>query len=217
MTRLIVPAIAVGLGIFLLLQAAFRSWRLAIVAFAMLPIALVGGELAGLIDGGALSIGSLLGLLAVLGIAARQTVSLFTHYERMLERGESAFGSALVVRGAGDRLAPVVVAAVATAAALAPFLFLGGAAGGEVVQPMAVVVIGGLVTSTLLVLLVGPGAYARFAAAREPAAPTEPDILGRRPGAEAPTDRATEPERGDGAPTERSGAVGAGVDKEEGE
>ena len=91
--------IAAAIGIFLLLQAAFRSWRLAFAAFLALPAGLVGGELAGLIDGGDFSLGSLIGLVAILGIAARQSVALIARCQRLEEAGEAS-GPGPAVRGA---------------------------------------------------------------------------------------------------------------------
>jgi Cu/Ag efflux pump CusA len=218
--RLIGFGLAAAIGVFLLLQAAFGSWRLAVVAFALVPLALVGGELAGVLAGGAFSLGALLGLLAVLGISVRQAVSLFAHCERLQERGEEPLGPELVRHGAGDRLAPIVVTTAATVAALLPFVLLGDRAGGEIVQPMAVVIIGGVLASSLVMLLAGPVAYARFATARGQAPGFEPDVLERWPGVEAPTNGASKQKRAvdpPAAPAEGSGHVAAAVDEEEGE
>jgi Cu/Ag efflux pump CusA len=147
--------VAAAIGIFLVLQAAFTSWRLAILMFLATPIALVGGLLAAVVAGGSFTLGSFAGLLAIYGIATRQGVLLIRHYQR-LERMGQPFGDELVLRGTGDRLPAVVSTAVATAMALAPIVFRGDVAGLEIVRPMAIVMIGGLVTSTLLVLLVVP-------------------------------------------------------------
>jgi CzcA family heavy metal efflux pump len=209
-TRLLGFGIAAAIGIFLLLQAAFRSWRLAALAFLALPIALVGGELAELIDGNTFSLGALLGLLAVLGIAARNGVVLIRHYQH-LERNEGeAFGEGLVRRGARDRLAPILIAALATAAALLPFVVVGDRPGYEIVHPMAVVVLGGLVTSTVLSLFLVPTLYSRFGAGTEPSA-SELDLLQRWAGVEPKPDGVS----GDGG--DRRGQVGVGLDAEEGE
>jgi Cu/Ag efflux pump CusA len=151
------------------------------------PIALVGGELAGLIDGRTFSLGALAGLLLVLGVAARNVIVLIRHYQR-LEQGES-FGPELVVRGSRDRLAPIVITAAATAAALLPFVALGNRPGYEIVHPMAVVVLGGLVTSTLLTLFVVPVLYLRFGRGRRRATP-EDDLLAQWAGAEPEPERA---------------------------
>jgi CzcA family heavy metal efflux pump len=184
-TRLLGFGIAAAIGIFLLLQAAFRSWRLASAAFLALPIALVGGELAELVDEGAFSLGALFGLVAVLGIAARNSVVLITQYHHLERYEGQPFDTRLVVRGAGRRLTPVLVAAVATAAALLPFVVLGNRAGYEIVHPMAVVMLGGLVTSTLLSLFLLPMLYSRFGAGSQSRAAAELDLLQRWAGVEA--------------------------------
>ncbi|MDP9345776.1 MAG: efflux RND transporter permease subunit, partial [Actinomycetota bacterium] len=215
--RLLGFAIAAAIGIFLLLQAAFRSWRLAAVAFLTLPLALVGGELAGLVDGRSFSLGALIGLLAVLGIAARNGVLLFMHCQRLQDRGDGAPGPGLTVRGARDRLAPTVIATSATAVALLPFVVLGDRAGYEIVGPMAVVIVGGLVTSTLVNLFLMPLLFARFGAGTQPSAETQVDLLYRWAGvgpAGAPAEQPAAP-HGNGASAEQPGQAGTGVDAEE--
>jgi Cu/Ag efflux pump CusA len=177
-------AIAAAIGIFLLLQAAFRSWRRACLAFLALPVGLVGGELAGL-AGGAFSLGALFGLLAVLALAARHAVALFARYRRLEAHDGERFGPALVLHGAGDRLAPILTTALATAVALLPFVVLGDRPGYELVQPMAVVILGGLVTSTLMVLFVLPVLYLSFGETRRPAVDYEAAIVRQWAGAEA--------------------------------
>ena len=152
-------ALAAALAIFLLLQAAFTSWRLAILAFATLPVALAGGIVAALIAGGTLGIGALAGLLAVVGIAARSVVLMIRHYQHLERDGAETFGDELVLRGTRERLLPTVVTALGTIIALAPLLVMGDVAGLEIVRPMAIVMIGGLITSTLLVLFVLPPLY----------------------------------------------------------
>jgi CzcA family heavy metal efflux pump len=219
-TRLVGFGIAAAIGIFLLLQAAFRSWRLASVAFLALPISLLGGELAGLAAGGAFSLGALIGLLAVLGIAARNGVALIMHCQRLADRGDEAFGSALVLRGARERLTPIVATAVATAVALLPFVVLGDRPGYEIVHPMAVVILGGLVTSTLLSLFVMPAVYASFGASTRPSSESGLDLLHRWAGVEpqpagAPGDQRGAPQP-EPAPPQQPGPVRAGVDAEEG-
>jgi CzcA family heavy metal efflux pump len=192
--RLVGFGLAAALGIFLLLQAAFRSWRLAALAFSTLPLALVGGELAGLIDGGTFSIGALAGLLAVFGIAARNGIVLIRRYQDMEREGEAP-GRDLVLRGSHERLAPILMTATAVALALLPFVVLGNRAGYEIVHPMAVVVLGGLITATLLSLFVTPALYLRFAPAGGPAVSTEDELLHRWAGVEPEQAAAPAPEQ----------------------
>jgi Cu/Ag efflux pump CusA len=163
---------AAVIAIFLLFQALFRSWRLAGLVFLTLPVALAGGVLAALVDGATLSLGSLIAFLALLGIAARNGVMLIDRFQRLrLDDGAEAFGAELVRRGARDRLAPTLTVAVASAAAVLPFVIMGNIAGLEIVNPMAIVLLGGLITSTLLSLFVLPVLYLRFGAGAQP----EPD------------------------------------------
>jgi CzcA family heavy metal efflux pump len=161
-------AAAAAVGILLLLQAAFGSWRLAAVVFLSLPLALVGGVLAALAFGGEItSLGSYAALFMVLGVAARNSILLVRRYQRLQQDGEE-FGAGLVLRGAQERLAPIALSALATGLPLLPFVFLGDVAGLEVVRPLAVVILGGLVTATVVSLLIVPFLYLRFAPRTQP-------------------------------------------------
>ena len=149
-------------GILLILQAAFMDWRLAIVGFVTLPAALVGGVLAAYLGDGIISLGSIVGFLTVLGIVARNGIMLICHYQH-LERVEGEpFGLNLVIRGARERISPILMTASATGLALVPLLVAGTIPGHEIEHPMAVVIMGGLITSTLLNLFVMPALYLRF-------------------------------------------------------
>ncbi|HSD32875.1 MAG TPA: efflux RND transporter permease subunit [Gemmatimonadales bacterium] len=166
--RMLSFALAVAVGILLLLQAAFRSWRLAALFFLALPVSLVGGVFGALLDGGMLSLGSLMGFLTVLAIAVRQGIMLVRHYQQLEEAEGEPFGPGLVLRGTRDRFAPILVTNVATAAAMLPLIVLGNGAGLEIVHPIAAVILGGLVTATLFSLHVVPALYLRFGGRREP-------------------------------------------------
>jgi Cu/Ag efflux pump CusA len=156
--RILSITIAAVLGIFLLLQACFASWRLALIGFLALPAAIAGGVLAVLVTGATVSLGSLVGFIAVLGIAARNGLLLIDHY-RGLERDGMPLGSELVVRGARERFVPIVASAAALFAALAPVALLGRVAGLELLHPMAIVIFGGLAAATAVTLLVMPALY----------------------------------------------------------
>jgi CzcA family heavy metal efflux pump len=161
--RLLLFGIGAAIAIFLLLQAAFGSLRLAAIAFVLLLTALVGGVLAVWLGDGVLSLGSLVGFLTVFGIAARNGILMISHFQH-LEREEGvAFGPELVLRGARERLAPILMTASATALALVPLAVAGSIPGHEIEHPMAIVILGGLVTATLLNLFVLPSLYLRFA------------------------------------------------------
>jgi Cu/Ag efflux pump CusA len=160
--RMIGIVVAAAIAAFLLLQAAYGSWRLAFITFLTLPVALAGGVLAALLGGGVLSLGSLFGFLAVLGVAVRNGVVLTTHLQHLEQFEGETFGPELVLRGARERMAPILMTAMATGLALLPLVIGGNRAGSEMIQPMAVVILGGLVTSTLLNLFIIPILYLRF-------------------------------------------------------
>lgn len=161
-------ALVAAIGILLLLQAAFGSWRLAFFFFLSLPVSLLGGALAALAGGNLVSLGSLLGFLAVFAIAARTGLTSITHYRQLEQREGEPISASLVRRGTAERFAPVVMTAVVAALAFLPFALLGNIAGHEILHPMAGVVLGGLVTTTLVNLLVIPSLYLRFGADAEP-------------------------------------------------
>ncbi|MBT2512743.1 efflux RND transporter permease subunit [Arthrobacter sp. ISL-30] len=161
--RLLIFAGAAVVVIFLLLQAAFRSWRLATLIMLTLPVALVGGILAALLGGGVLSLGSLVGFLTVMGIAARNGILLINHCQYLEDHEGEKFGRELVMRGAAERLSPILMTTLATGLALVPLVVMGSLPGHEIEHPMAVVILGGLVTSTLVNLFVVPSLYLRFA------------------------------------------------------
>ena len=160
-TRLLGVAALALVGIFFVLLADFRTARLAILVFSGLPFALVGGVAAAAL-GGVVSLGTLIGLVAVIGIAARNGIMLISHFHHLEVEEKMAFGVELVVRGARERLAPILMTALATGLALVPVALGGHAAGHEIEQPMAVVILGGLVSSTILTLIVTPALYLRF-------------------------------------------------------
>ena len=165
--RMLGIVVAVVIGIFLLLQAAYGSWRLAFVAILTLPMALAGGVLAVLLSGGILSLGSLFGFLAVLGVAVRNGLVMTRHFQHLERHEGETFGPGLVLRGARERMGPILMTALALGLALLPLVLLGDIAGSEIAQPMAIVILGGLVTSTLLGLFVLPALHLRFGSSPE--------------------------------------------------
>lgn len=157
--RMLGVAAAAVIGIFLLLQACFRSWRLALIAFLALPVSLAAGVLAAAVSGGAISFGSIVGLLAVLGIATRHGILLITHYQRLQTRDGVPFGPELVLRGARELLSPVLASSAAILAALLPIVVFGQIPGLEIAQQTAIVMMGGLVASCVYTLFVIPALY----------------------------------------------------------
>ncbi|MGH8927644.1 MAG: efflux RND transporter permease subunit, partial [Acidimicrobiia bacterium] len=136
-SRVIFVAAAAVIGIFLLLQAAFGSWRLGVLAFLTIPMALAGGVLAALIDGATLRLGAMAGLAAVLAIGARNGILQIRRYQHLERREGQVFGPDLVIQGTREMLMPILVTAVATAVGLIPLLLFGNVAGLELVRPIA--------------------------------------------------------------------------------
>jgi CzcA family heavy metal efflux pump len=150
------------IGIILLLFVDFQAWRPTFLVAFTIPFALIGGVGAVLISGGVLSLGSMVGFVTVLGIAARNGIMMVSHF-RHLETDEGVpFGIGLILRGAEERLAPILMTALATGLALLPLVVSGNKPGHEIEYPLAVVILGGLVTSTVLNIFLLPPLYAKF-------------------------------------------------------
>ncbi len=169
---LLATAVIAGAAILLLLQTAFGSWRPALLVFLTLPMALVGGVMAAFLGGGIVSLGSLIGFFTVFGIAARNGILLINHCQHLEREEGETFGPALVLRGARERLAPILMTSLATGLALVPLVVFGDRPGHEIEYPLAVVILGGLFTSTLLNLFVTPSLYLRFGRSRKTATST---------------------------------------------
>jgi Cu/Ag efflux pump CusA len=155
------------IAVFLLLHTSFGSVRLAAVSFGLLPAAMVGGAIAAFLGGGVISLGSLVGFLTVLGISARNGILMINHFQHLETEEGMEFGPELVLRGARERLAPILMTAATTGLALVPLAVSGQIPGYEIEHPMAVVILGGLVTSTALNLFVIPSLYLRFGRTRQ--------------------------------------------------
>ena len=149
-------------GIVLLLYVDFGAWRPTWLVALTIPFALVGGVFAVFFTTGVVSLGSLVGFVTVLGIAARNGIMLVSHFRHLEAEEGMLFGIPLVLRGAEERLAPILMTAFATGLALLPLAITGNKPGQEIEYPLAVVILGGLVTSTLLNLFLLPPLYARF-------------------------------------------------------
>ena len=169
-TMIVAGFIAAVLAL-LLFQAAFRSWRLAAVVFLAIPCALLGGVFAAGFAGDAVSLGSVVAFLTVLGITVRHALALVGRYQHLQEHDGLPFGADLVVRGARERLLPVVLTVLTIVVAFLPLLITGQIAGQEIVNPLATIVVGGLVTSALVTLFLIPGLYLRFGGSLRPPQP----------------------------------------------
>jgi len=160
--ELIVNSLLAGLGIILLLSVVMGNGRNLLLVLVNLPFALVGGVIAAGLTGGDLSLGSLVGFVTLFGITLRNSIMLISHYEHLVESESMAWGLETALRGASERLAPILMTALVTGLGLLPLAIGSGDPGREVEGPMAIVILGGLVTSTLLNLLVLPTLALRY-------------------------------------------------------
>ena len=176
--QLLLHSAIAGVGILLLLSIVFRNWRNLLLVLANLPFALVGGVLAVYLTGlfgeageGGLSIGTLVGFVTLFGITTRNSIMMISHFEHLVAEEGMAWGPEAAMRGASERLIPILMTALVTALGLLPLALGAGDAGREIEGPMAIVILGGLITSTLLNLLVLPTLalrYGRFAPKQAP-------------------------------------------------
>lgn len=159
---LLMNSMLAGLGIVLLLSVVTGNYENLLLVLANLPFALVGGVGAALLTGGNLSLGSLVGFVTLFGITLRNSIMLISHYEHLVQVEGQAWGFETMLRGASERLAPILMTALVTGLGLLPLAMGSGDPGREIEGPMAIVILGGLMTSTLLNLLVLPTLALRY-------------------------------------------------------
>ena len=159
---LLVNSALAAVGIFVLLFLALRSIRATLLVLLNLPFALVGGVVTVLLAGGALSLGSLVGFVTLFGITLRNSIMLISHYQHLVDEEGMEWGPDAALRGASERIVPILMTAVVTALGLLPLALFSGEPGNEIEGPMAFIILGGLVTSTVLNLLVLPALALRF-------------------------------------------------------
>jgi CzcA family heavy metal efflux pump len=147
----------------LLLWIVFRSGRNVALVMVNLPFALVGGIVALFLSGLPVSLGALVGLITLFGVSTRNAIMMLSHYEHLVNREGAEWNTATAIRGAGERLIPVLMTAMVTGLALLPIALKPQSAGQEIEGPMAIVILGGLISSTALNLLLLPALAARFA------------------------------------------------------
>jgi len=150
------------IGIFIVLYNDFASTRLVLLVLFGLPFALTGSMLSAMVGGGVLSLGSMIGLVTVLGISTRNSIMLISHYRHLENEEGMEFGRELIIRGAMERLAPILMTSLTTALALLPIIIGGNIPGHEIEHPMAVIILGGLATSLVLNLLCMPVLYWKY-------------------------------------------------------
>ena len=164
--RLLLLGIIVVAGVFMLLVLAFGRPRDALLIMLNLPLALIGGVAGVFLTGGVLSVASMIGFITLFGIATRNGIMLVSHIHHVIEEeGVTDFREA-VERGARERLVPILMTAMAAGLALIPLALGGGKAGSEIETPMAIVILCGLMTSTLLNMVVVPTLYLRYGRVR---------------------------------------------------
>jgi len=174
--ELLLHSLAATAGIILLLAIVFRKASHLLLVLANLPFALVGGVLAIFLVGyfgegqGSLSLGTLVGFVTLFGITMRNSIMMISHFEHLVNVENLPWGIETALRGATERLIPILMTALVTALGLLPLALGSGEAGREIEGPMAIVILGGLVTSTLLNLLVLPMLAMRFGKFQKPAA-----------------------------------------------
>ncbi len=148
-------------GIIALLVLAFGSGRAVGLIVASAPFALVGGVAAVALTGASLSLGALVGFVTLLGVAARNAILLLAHTRQLAEDGHD-WSVATVLKATQERVTPILMTALVTALGLLPLAIETGQAGREIQGPMAIVILGGLITSTVMSLIVLPAMIWRF-------------------------------------------------------
>ena len=162
-TRLIgVLSIFSLLGMIIVLQVHFKSLRLVWQVLLNIPLAMIGSVTALWVTGLPFSVATLVGFITLCGIASRNTILMIDHYVHLVEREGEAFSRAMIVRGSLERLIPVLMTALTAGLALVPLALAAGAPGKEILHPVAVVILGGLLSSTLLDMIVTPAVFLRF-------------------------------------------------------
>jgi Cu/Ag efflux pump CusA len=183
MRNLLINSMVAGLGILLLLVVVTGSWRNVLLVLANMPFALVGGVLAVFATGGVLSLGAMVGFVTLFGITLRNSIMMISHFEHLVDRERVVWGVDAAIKGAGDRLAPILMTSIVTTLGLLPLAIGMNEPGREIEGPMALVIVGGLMTSMALNLLVLPTLALRFGRFKPPSdglAPAPTELASRR-------------------------------------
>lgn len=166
--NLLMNSLVAGLGILMLLAVVTGSWRNVLLVLVNMPFALVGGVLAVFATGGVLTLGSMVGFVTLFGITLRNSIMMISHFEHLVGYEGVQWGPEAAVKGAGDRLAPILMTSIVTALGLLPLAVGMNEPGREIEGPMALVIVGGLLTSMALNLLVLPTLALRYARFQPP-------------------------------------------------
>jgi len=160
--ELVVHSLLAGVGILVLLYVALASVRNMLLVLVNLPFSLVGGVVAALFTGGVLSIGSLVGFVTLFGITLRNSIMMVSHFQHLVDAENMIWNRETAIRGAQERLPSILITALVTALAMLPIAVNSDNPGREIMGPMAAIVIGGLISSTILNLLVLPAIMLRY-------------------------------------------------------
>lgn len=159
---LVLQSLLAGVTVFLMLYIAFGRLRNLLLTFVNLPFALFGGVLAVMFTGGWISLGSLVGFVTLFGITLRNSIMMVSHYQHLIDEENCVWGLETCIRGASERLPSILMTALVTALGLLPLAAASGQPGREIEGPMATIIVGGLVTSTILNLLILPTIMLHF-------------------------------------------------------
>ncbi len=159
---LAINSLLAAAGVVLLLSMVTASWRNLVLVLVNLPFALVGGVLAVFATGGTLSLGAMVGFVTLFGISLRNSILMIAHYEHLVAVENAPWGLDTAIRGAADRMTPILMTSIVTALGVLPLAVGMSEPGREIEGPLAVVILGGLFTSMALNLLVLPTLALRY-------------------------------------------------------
>jgi len=155
-------SLAAFAGIFIVLYSHFKSFRIVLQIMINIPLALVGSVAAVWITGGTFSIATLVGFITLTGIASRNGIMMISHYIHLIEKEGEQCNHQMIIRGSLERLVPVLMTALVAALALIPLTLDPQAAGKEILYPVATVILGGLISSSILDMVVTPVIFSVF-------------------------------------------------------
>ena len=159
---LLTHAAIAGLGVLLLVYMAVGRLRYLLLILFNLPFSLIGGVVAVMLSGGIVSVGSVVGFVTLFGITVRNSIMLVSHYDHLVRVEGSPWTMETLLRGARERLPAILMTALVTALAMLPLTIDSDNPGREIMGPMAAIIVGGLISSTLLNLLVMPALLQRY-------------------------------------------------------